>query len=203
MLAIEALPESPRPRYVSGLVARQQNRLDEAASAFARVLDIDGDDVGSLVYLGQLRMQERRFDEAIGNFRRALEVEPHNATAAYNLAVALTRSGARDEGQRVMQRFQQLRDSAYATTFSQVYLEQGRYGEALASTGAEADLVDTATPEVKFVDVTAQWLPGVTAWEPLPDVSAIRQESDRARSRQRSNAAGLAERWRVAGRRGS
>ncbi len=176
VLAIEALPESPRPRYVSGLIARQQNRLDEAASAFARVLDIDGDDVGSLVYLGQLRMQERRFDEAIENFRRAQEVEPHNATAAYNLAVALTRSGARDEGQRIMQRFQQLRDSAYATTFSQVYLEQGRYGEALASTGAEADLVDSATPEVKFADVTAEWLPGVTAWESLPDVSAIRQE---------------------------
>ena len=41
-----------------------------------------------------------------------------------------------------MQRFESLRDSTYGVTYSQTYLAQGRYGEALASTGAEPDLVN-------------------------------------------------------------
>ena len=35
-------------------------------------------------------------------------------------------------------------------TYSQAYLGQGRYGEAIASTGAEPELVDPATPDVTF-----------------------------------------------------
>ena len=51
-----------------------------------------------------------------------------------------------------MQRFETLRDSAYGVTYSQVYLGQGRHGEAIASTGAEPELVNTATPDVTFVE---------------------------------------------------
>ena len=36
--------------------------------------------------------------------------------------------------------------SSYAITYSQTYLEQGRYAEAIASTGAEPQLVNTAIP---------------------------------------------------------
>ena len=42
-----------------------------------------------------------------------------------------------------MARFQKLSESSYAITYSQTYLDQGRYAEAIASTGAEAPLVDT------------------------------------------------------------
>src|SRR5262249_61571671 len=48
------------------------------------------------------------------------------------------------------QQFQKLRESGYGTTFSNAYLEQGRYGEAIVSTGAEPELVDVATPDVTF-----------------------------------------------------
>ena len=37
-------------------------------------------------------------------------------------------------------------------TFSQAYLEQGRYAEAIASTGAEPGLVSEAVPDVTFAD---------------------------------------------------
>ena len=47
-----------------------------------------------------------------------------------------------------MQRFQSLRDSAYGVTYAQTYLAQGRYAEAIASTGAEPELVNAATPQV-------------------------------------------------------
>jgi hypothetical protein len=51
-----------------------------------------------------------------------------------------------------MARFQTLRDSPYSVTYSQTYLQQGRYGEAISSTGAEPDLVDRATPPVTFAE---------------------------------------------------
>lgn len=54
-----------------------------------------------------------------------------------------------------MQRFQALRDSAYGVTYAQVYLQQGRYAEAVASTGLEPDLIDPATPGVVFTEADA------------------------------------------------
>jgi hypothetical protein len=102
--------------------------------------------------------------------RVAEAVEPYNVTAIYNLATALLRAGQRDEGQRIMQRFQVLRQTNYATTLGQNYLEQGRYAEAIASTGAEPDLISAATPDVTFTDVTAGSMPatkpGARLWSP-------------------------------------
>ena len=69
-------------------------------------------------------------------------------SAAYNLGVALTRSGQREEGQAAMQRFQKLRDSQYKSALGSNYMEQGKYAEALASTGAEPEAVDPKTPAV-------------------------------------------------------
>ena len=62
-----------------------------------------------------------------------------------------------------MQRFEQLRDSTYGVTYAQTYLTQGRYAEAIASTGAEPELVNPATPAVTFTDATAAWLTGADA----------------------------------------
>jgi hypothetical protein len=123
------------------------------------VLKIDPSDVGANVNLAQLYMQQRKYPEALALLRTATESEPYNVTAAYNLAISLLRSGQREEGQRTMQRFQSLRDSNYGTVIGLNYLEQGRYSEAIASTGAEAGLVETATPDVRFVDSTDGSLP--------------------------------------------
>ncbi|HSL22814.1 MAG TPA: FG-GAP-like repeat-containing protein [Vicinamibacterales bacterium] len=146
--------------YMLGLIARSQNRTRDAIEAFARVHRADPDDVGSAVNLGQLYTQEQKFAEAIELFRRATQLEPYNSSAAYGLATALLRSGARDEGAATMERFQQLRESGYATSYSQVYLEEGRYAAAIASTGAEPGIVDAALPAVTFADVTSTALPG-------------------------------------------
>ena len=81
----------------------------------------------------------------------AVAAEPYNVSGAYNLGVALTRAGKREEGQEAMARFQKLRDSAYKSALGSNYLEQGRYAEALASTGAEAEAVDRKTPAVSLV----------------------------------------------------
>jgi tetratricopeptide (TPR) repeat protein len=152
-------PNAPQLPYLLGLIARQQNRPDDAIAAFQRVLKIDPRDVGANVQLGQLYVQQRKFPEAVAALRAALEEEPYNGTALYNLGTSLIRSGQREEGGRLMQQFQALRASGAATTVGTNYLEQGRYAEALASTGAEADLVDKRTPEVSFADATGTVAP--------------------------------------------
>jgi tetratricopeptide (TPR) repeat protein len=158
-VAAAVAPDAPQPQYILGLIARQQGRLDEAVAHFHRVLKVDPRDVGANVQLGQLYAQQRKFPKAITAFRTALAAEPYNGTALYNLGTALLRAGQRDEGQRAMQQFQTLRQSGAATIIGQNYLEQGRYSEAVTSTGAEPDLVNRATPEVAFKDDTSAALP--------------------------------------------
>lgn len=152
-------PNAPQPIYVLGLIAKSQNRTDDAIAAFQKVLKIDPRDTGANVNLGQLYAQQKKYTEAIAVLRTALAAEPYNMTALYNLGLALTRNNERAEGQQMIQRFQQLRQTGAGTTIGQNYLEQGRYSEASASTGAEAELVERATPDVKFTDATASMLP--------------------------------------------
>ncbi|HYJ84662.1 MAG TPA: FG-GAP-like repeat-containing protein, partial [Pyrinomonadaceae bacterium] len=153
-------PEIPQPHYILGLIAKVQSKPDEALAAFQRVLKIDPNDVGANINVGQLYSQQRKYPEAIAAFRLALAAEPYNATALYNLGQALMRSGQREEGQKATARFTELRQRGSATTIGQNYLEQGRYAEAIASTGAEPDLVDRTVPAVTFSDATAVMLPG-------------------------------------------
>jgi hypothetical protein len=114
------------------------------------VLAQDPRDLGANVTLGQVDLQLRRYDDAAAAFRVALESEPYNVSAAYNLGVALNRGEHREQAEAAMARFQKLRDSPYKTALSSNYLEQGRYAEAVASTGAEA--VDPTTPAVSFAE---------------------------------------------------
>lgn len=169
--AAAVAPNAPQPLYIMGLVARSQNRADDAVSAFQRVLKIDPRDVGANVQLGQLLAQQRKYAEAVAAFRTAIAAEPYNMTAIYNLATALQRTGEREEGARMIQRFQALRQSGAGTTIGQNYLEQGRYAEAVASTGAEPDLVDRATPAVTFKDATKSMLPPAPVGKPFGAVS--------------------------------
>ena len=151
--AAESSPDSPQPPYILGLIARTQNRTDDAEKYFRRVLEIDALDVGSNVNLGQIYIQQRNYKRAVEYLRRALAAEPYNSTALYNLATALVRSDAREEGQQLMTRFQALRQSGAATSIGLNYLEQGRYAEAATSTGAESELVDKTAPKNIFQNV--------------------------------------------------
>jgi len=162
--ASTAAPTAPQPPYVLGLIAKTQNRPDEAIAFFQKVLRVDANDVGANVNLGQLYAQQRKYPEAIAALRLAVAAEPYNATALYNLGTALIRGGQRDEGQKVIAQFQELRQRGSGTTLGNNYLEQGRYAEAVASTGAEAGLVDKATPDVVFTDVTTSAFAGIPDW---------------------------------------
>lgn len=160
------LPNSPQVHYILGLIARTQNRAPDAIAEFEQVLKMDPRDAGAGINLGQLLMQQRKYPEAIAALRSALASEPYSVTASYSLAIALTRSGQTQEGQAMMKKFQALREKPYGTTLGKEYLEQGRYAEAIASTGAEPELVDAKIPDVTFTDATANALPNRSGTEP-------------------------------------
>ncbi|MCM3873421.1 MAG: FG-GAP-like repeat-containing protein, partial [Pyrinomonadaceae bacterium] len=167
--AIVLTPDAPQPHYILGLIAKSQGRAEDAIAAFQRVLKIDPRDPGANINLGQVYAQQRKPVEAIAAFNVALDAEPYNTTALYNLGQVLLRSQQKVEGQRVIQRFQELRERGSGTSLGQSYLEQGRYAEAVTSTGAEPGLVDKRTPEVSFVDATASVLPAGDAWPSTND----------------------------------
>ena len=152
--AARVLPGAAQAPYTLALAARSLGNVDEARAGFLRVLQIDATDVGAHVNVGQILMQERKYAEAAAEFHSALRAEPYSATAAYNLGLALTRAGRAEESQAAMDRFRKLREGGYGTTLGQSYPDQGRYAEAIVSTGAEDDLVARAAPPVSFVDVT-------------------------------------------------
>ncbi len=157
--ALQQDANAPQPHYILGLIARAQNRFEDAVAEFERVLKIDADDVGTNVNLGQIFAQQKKYPEAIAAFRRSIEAEPYNETALYNLGLLLTRTGEKEEGQQLLQKFQQLKASGAGTTIGPNYLEGGHYAEAVVSTGAEPELVDKRTPELVFTDVTDAALP--------------------------------------------
>src|SRR6266498_4271053 len=159
-VALTFAPNAPQPYYVLGMIAKI-NKPQEAVTAFQHVLEIDANDVGANINLGQIYAQQKKFSEAITAFRAAIAVEPYNGSALYGLGQALLRSNQREEGLAFTQRFKELRERGSATNIGNNYLEQGRYAEAIASTGAEADLVDPAIPSVTFTDDTAGVLPSL------------------------------------------
>jgi Flp pilus assembly protein TadD len=83
---------------VLGLIARAENRNDDALRFFERVRQIDPRDIGTLVNEGQIYLQDGKYAEAIALLRSAVADEPYNVTAVYSLGLALTRAGQRDEG---------------------------------------------------------------------------------------------------------
>ena len=144
-----------QPHYLKGLIARAQNRFEDAVAEFQTVRKIDPSDAGTNVNLGQIFVQQKKQAEAIAAFRKAIESEPYNETALYNLGLLLTRIGKREEGQQLIQRFQQLKASGAGIALGTNYLEGGRYAEAVVSTGAETELVDKTMPKITFTDVTS------------------------------------------------
>jgi len=135
--AATRMPNAPEPAYVLGLIARAQNRNDAARGFFEQVRRVDARDVGTSINIAQIALEDRRYDDAIAALRPIVASEPYHITAAYVLGLALTRAGQTTEGQKLLLRAQGLRGASYAVTFGTGYLEQGRYAEAVASSGLE------------------------------------------------------------------
>ncbi|HMY73793.1 MAG TPA: FG-GAP-like repeat-containing protein, partial [Blastocatellia bacterium] len=153
--ALKLAPASLQAQYVLGAAYKKDRQYDEALAAFNKVLAADPKDPYTNIQIGQIYSTKQQYAQAAEVFRRALEAEPYNSTAAYSLAQALIRAGNQAEGQKMLAEFQKLKASGYATTLGLTYGEQGKYAEAVVSTGAESELVSKDGAAVGFVDAGA------------------------------------------------
>ncbi len=97
---LEIDPNNAGAEYVLGELARQAQQWDEAIQRFTRVCKLDSGFGDAFLGLGSSLMSLKKFPEAIAPLETAVKLEPGNPAAHYNLAVAYSRSGRKQEGEK-------------------------------------------------------------------------------------------------------
>lgn len=97
---IEIDPTNAGAEYVLGELARQAGQWPEAAGHFSRATKLDAGFGDAFLGLGSSLIAEKKFPEAIAPLETAVKLEPANPATHYNLAVAYTRSGRKQEGEK-------------------------------------------------------------------------------------------------------
>jgi len=85
---------------VLGELARQAGQWPEAVVHFSRASKLDAGFGDAFLGLGSSLMSQKKFPEAIAPLETAVKLEPANPTAHYSLAVAYTRAGRKEEGEK-------------------------------------------------------------------------------------------------------
>ena len=97
---IEIDPSNAGAEYVLGELARQGGQWPEAVEHFSRASKLDAGFGDAFLGLGSSLMSQKKFPEAIAPLETAVKLEPANPTAHYSLAVAYTRAGRKEEGEK-------------------------------------------------------------------------------------------------------
>jgi tetratricopeptide (TPR) repeat protein len=97
---VEIDPSNAGAEYVLGELARQAGQWPEAAEHFTRASKLDAGFGDAFLGLGSSLIAEKKFPEAIVPLETAVKLEPANPATHYNLAVAYTRSGRKQEGEK-------------------------------------------------------------------------------------------------------
>jgi tetratricopeptide (TPR) repeat protein len=139
------LPGNERLLYGQGLFLAQQERIDEALSVFARLVEIDPDNADALNALGYT-MTDRtdRHEEAFGYIERALGLKPDSAAIIDSMGWVLYRLGRPTEALPYLERAFELDANAeIGAHLGEVLWILGRRSEARAiwnrSRAIEAD----------------------------------------------------------------
>jgi tetratricopeptide (TPR) repeat protein len=93
-------PYNAGAEYVLGELARQDQNWDEAARRFARAAKLDSGFGDAYLGWGEALLNIKKFSEAIPPLEQAVKLEPGNPATHYNLALAYSRSGRKDDAKR-------------------------------------------------------------------------------------------------------
>lgn len=86
--------------YVLGALAQQNQQCDEAIPHFSRAAKLDPGFGDALIGLGACLGSAKRFSEAIAPLESAVKLEPENPAPHYLLAIAYTRTGRKEDGDK-------------------------------------------------------------------------------------------------------
>jgi superkiller protein 3 len=99
----------------------QQSKLEDAAAALKKAIDVKPDYAEAHYALGTVRQQQGNLDGAIESFRQALKYVPHAPEIHNSLGTALSRKGDKDAAQVEFQeaaRLNKLKSSMQAGVFA-------------------------------------------------------------------------------------
>jgi Tfp pilus assembly protein PilF len=86
--------------YVLGELARQQQQWEEAVKRFSRAAQLDPQFGEAFLGLGASLVSEKLYAEAVAPLETAVRLEPGNPDAHYSLAMAYTRAGRKQDGDK-------------------------------------------------------------------------------------------------------
>jgi tetratricopeptide (TPR) repeat protein len=97
---IEIDPHNAGAEYILGEMARQESQLEEAISHFSRAAKLDSSFGDAFMGWGFCLVTLKRYEEAIPPLQAAVRLQEGNPSAHYNLAVALSRTGQKEEADK-------------------------------------------------------------------------------------------------------
>jgi Tfp pilus assembly protein PilF len=93
-------PKNAGAEYVLGELSRQNQQWEEAVKRFSSATKLDPQFGEAFLGLGSSLVAEKQFTEAIVPLETAVKLEPRNPDAHYNLAIAYTRAGRKQDGEK-------------------------------------------------------------------------------------------------------
>jgi tetratricopeptide (TPR) repeat protein len=93
-------PRNAGAEYILGEMARQESQLEEAVSHFSRAAKLDSSFGDAFMGWGFCLVTLKRYEEAIPPLQAAVRLQEGNPSAHYNLAVALSRTGQKEEADK-------------------------------------------------------------------------------------------------------
>jgi len=97
---LEINPKNPGAEYILGEMARQSSDWEEAIQRFSRAARLDAGFGDAFWGWGFALLSAKRFEEAIAPLQTAVKLQPGNPSAHYNLGMALSRTGHKDEADK-------------------------------------------------------------------------------------------------------
>ena len=97
---LEIDPSNAGAEYVLGELARQESQWPDAIAHFSRASQLDAGFGDAFLGLGASLLSAKRFAEAIPPLETAVKLEPQNPGAHYNLAMAFSRAGRKQDADR-------------------------------------------------------------------------------------------------------
>jgi tetratricopeptide (TPR) repeat protein len=93
-------PQNAGAEYILGEMARQESQWDDAIAHFTRATKLDASFGDAYMSLGFCLVSVKRYEEAIPPLEVAVRMQQGNPSAHYNLAVALSRTGKKEEAEK-------------------------------------------------------------------------------------------------------
>lgn len=105
-------PRNAGAEYVLGELSRQARDWPQAVEHFSKAAKLNPVFADAFIGWGRSLIADRKFNEAVAPLEQAVKLQPDNPVAHYHLAIAYSRTGRREEGERASLVFRQASEKA-------------------------------------------------------------------------------------------